>query len=209
MQTYKGRQVFMETLLSHGVEYIFGNPGTTEMPIMDSLLEYPSLEYILTLQESITVGVAHYYAQASGRTGRRQRACGARSRQRLGHALQRLGGQHADAHDRRPTRYASALARASPRSRPGRDGRASHQMERGGGDRRRDGPDPPSGVQDRQRAAGGPRFRGAADRRDGAGHRDRTGGAKSSLPAIRARSGGGRGGGGSAALGVATGDHRW
>ncbi len=69
MQTYKGRQVFMETLLSHGVEYLFGNPGTTEMPIMDSLLEYPDLQYILTLQESVTVGVAHYYAQASGRTG--------------------------------------------------------------------------------------------------------------------------------------------
>src|SRR5688500_404621 len=67
--TLKGRQVFMETLLAHGVEYIFGNPGTTEMPILDSLLEYPQLRYIMTLQESIAVGAAHYYAQASGKTG--------------------------------------------------------------------------------------------------------------------------------------------
>jgi benzoylformate decarboxylase len=67
--TYKGRQVFMETLRAHGVEYIFGNPGTTEMPILDSLLEYPDLRYIMTLQESIAVGAAHYYAQASGKTG--------------------------------------------------------------------------------------------------------------------------------------------
>ena len=69
MPTYKGRQVFMETLRAHGVEYIFGNPGTTEMPILDSLLEYPDLRYIMTLQESIAVGAAHYYAQASGKTG--------------------------------------------------------------------------------------------------------------------------------------------
>jgi benzoylformate decarboxylase len=69
MPSYKGRQVFMETLRAHGVEYIFGNPGTTEMPILDSLLEYPELRYIMTLQESIAVGAAHYYAQASGKTG--------------------------------------------------------------------------------------------------------------------------------------------
>ena len=69
MPTFKGRQVFMETLRAHGVEYIFGNPGTTEMPILDSLLEYPDLRYIMTLQESIAVGAAHYYAQASGKTG--------------------------------------------------------------------------------------------------------------------------------------------
>ena len=69
MPSYKGRQVFMETLRAHGVEYIFGNPGTTEMPILDSLLEYPDLRYIMTLQESIAVGAAHYYAQASGKTG--------------------------------------------------------------------------------------------------------------------------------------------
>src|SRR5687768_13305472 len=69
MPTYQGRQVFTETPRAHGVEYIFGNPGTTEMPILDSLLEYPDLRYIMTLQESIAVGAAHYYAQASGKTG--------------------------------------------------------------------------------------------------------------------------------------------
>ena len=34
----RGRQVFFETLLAHGVERIFGNPGTTESPLLDSLL---------------------------------------------------------------------------------------------------------------------------------------------------------------------------
>lgn len=68
MPTYTGRQIFMETLLTHGVKYIFGNPGTTEMPIMDSLLDYPDLGYILTLHESVALGIAHYYAQASRET---------------------------------------------------------------------------------------------------------------------------------------------
>jgi benzoylformate decarboxylase len=32
-----GRQILMETLVGHGVELLFGNPGTTESPIIDSL----------------------------------------------------------------------------------------------------------------------------------------------------------------------------
>ena len=33
----RGRQVLMQTLVNHGVDRIFGNPGTTESPIIDSL----------------------------------------------------------------------------------------------------------------------------------------------------------------------------
>ena len=28
----RGKQVLMESLIAHGVEHIFGNPGTTESP---------------------------------------------------------------------------------------------------------------------------------------------------------------------------------
>lgn len=66
--SYRGRQIFMETLVGHGVRHLFGNPGTTESPIMDSLLDYPQVEYVLALHESVAVGAAHYYAQASGTT---------------------------------------------------------------------------------------------------------------------------------------------
>jgi benzoylformate decarboxylase len=59
----------MESLVAHGVECMFGNPGTTESPIIDSLLDYPQLRYIVTLHEGIAVGAASHYAQASGRTG--------------------------------------------------------------------------------------------------------------------------------------------
>lgn len=68
-RSYKGKQIFMESLVAHGVEYIFGNPGTTELPIIDSLSDYPRIRYILALHESVAVGAANYYAQASHKTG--------------------------------------------------------------------------------------------------------------------------------------------
>jgi benzoylformate decarboxylase len=63
----RGRQVFMESLLAHGVEHIFGNPGTTEIPILDALLDYPRLRYIVALHEGVALGAASYHAQATGR----------------------------------------------------------------------------------------------------------------------------------------------
>ena len=65
----RGRQILMESLIAQGVRYIFGNPGTTESPVIDSLLDYPQLNYIVTLHEGVAVGAASYYAQASGKTG--------------------------------------------------------------------------------------------------------------------------------------------
>ena len=62
----RGRDVFMESLLAHGVDAIFGNPGTTENPLLDSLSDYPGLTYYVALQESIAMSAASYYAQAQG-----------------------------------------------------------------------------------------------------------------------------------------------
>ena len=64
-----GKKIFLDSLVAHGVDYIFGNPGTTEMPIMDSLIDHPSLRYILALHEGVAVSAAQYYAQASGKIG--------------------------------------------------------------------------------------------------------------------------------------------
>ena len=64
-----GRDVFMESLLAHGVRHLFGNPGTTESPLIDSLARYPALDYVLTLHEGVAIGAASYYAQACGRAG--------------------------------------------------------------------------------------------------------------------------------------------
>jgi benzoylformate decarboxylase len=43
----RGADVLLEILESEGVEYIFGNPGTTELPFMDALLGAPDLQYVL------------------------------------------------------------------------------------------------------------------------------------------------------------------
>ncbi|MGR8948662.1 MAG: thiamine pyrophosphate-binding protein [Gammaproteobacteria bacterium] len=64
----RGRQVFMESLVAHGSDAIFGNPGTTENPILDSLAEYPGVTYYTALHEAVAVCAASFYAQASGKT---------------------------------------------------------------------------------------------------------------------------------------------
>jgi benzoylformate decarboxylase len=64
----RGRRVLMESLVSHGVRHIFGNPGTTETPLLDSLVSYPQIQYIMSLHEGVAVGAASFYAQATGRT---------------------------------------------------------------------------------------------------------------------------------------------
>jgi benzoylformate decarboxylase len=54
-------------LIAHGVEYVFGNPGTTELPLMDGLQDYPNLKYVLALQEASAVAMADGYARATGK----------------------------------------------------------------------------------------------------------------------------------------------
>ena len=67
--TRRGAQVLLEVLESEGVEYIFGNPGTTELPLIDALLRPTPIQYVLALQEASVVAMADGYAQASGRPG--------------------------------------------------------------------------------------------------------------------------------------------
>jgi len=64
----RGRQVFMQSLVAHGVEHVFGNPGTTESPLLDALADFPSIRYVAHLHEGVAVGAASYYARAAGRT---------------------------------------------------------------------------------------------------------------------------------------------
>ncbi|MBI3457396.1 MAG: thiamine pyrophosphate-binding protein [Candidatus Rokubacteria bacterium] len=62
-----GKRAFLELLRQEGVEYLFGNPGTTELPLMDGLVAETGLRYILGLQEAAVVAMADGYAQASGK----------------------------------------------------------------------------------------------------------------------------------------------
>ena len=61
-----GKIALMETLRTEGVRYIFGNPGTSEAPIMSALEGYPDLEYVLAVQEGVAMGMADGYARRTG-----------------------------------------------------------------------------------------------------------------------------------------------
>ncbi len=63
----RGRRVLMESFVAHGVRHIFGNPGTTETPLLDSLPAFPQIDYIMALHEGVAVGAASFYAQAANR----------------------------------------------------------------------------------------------------------------------------------------------
>ena len=59
--SYSGADLFVDALDRYGVEHVFGNPGTTELPVMNALGE-SDLEYVLGLHEDIAVGIAAGYA---------------------------------------------------------------------------------------------------------------------------------------------------
>jgi benzoylformate decarboxylase len=78
-----GRQAFIKLLLDEGVTHMFGNPGTTELAIMEAVPQFPELTYVLGLQESIVVGMADGFARASGKLT----ACNLHCAPGLGHAM--------------------------------------------------------------------------------------------------------------------------
>jgi benzoylformate decarboxylase len=58
------REATYELLRARGMTTIFGNPGSTELPM---LADYPEdFRYVLGLQEAVVVGMADGYAQAGG-----------------------------------------------------------------------------------------------------------------------------------------------
>jgi benzoylformate decarboxylase len=65
----RGADVLVEVLRSEGVRYVFGNPGTTELPLIDALTDAPDIAYVLALQEASAVAMADGYAQGARRPG--------------------------------------------------------------------------------------------------------------------------------------------
>ncbi len=66
MPFLSGKQAFLQILKQEGVSVMFGNPGTTELPLMDGLAREPGIRYVLALQEAVAISMADGYAQASG-----------------------------------------------------------------------------------------------------------------------------------------------
>jgi len=62
-----GKHILLDLLASEGVEFIFGNPGTTELPLMDAMVVEDRIRYVLGLNEVVVMGMADGYAQATGK----------------------------------------------------------------------------------------------------------------------------------------------
>ena len=62
-----GRNAFLEVLRSEGITHLFGNPGTTELPIMHALRDVPEISFVMAMQESLVVAMADGYSRSSGR----------------------------------------------------------------------------------------------------------------------------------------------
>ncbi|HEY7594292.1 MAG TPA: thiamine pyrophosphate-binding protein [Actinophytocola sp.] len=60
-------EALLAILRDEGVDKIFGNPGTTELPLLDALAAAPDIEYVLAVQEMSAVAMADGYARATGR----------------------------------------------------------------------------------------------------------------------------------------------
>jgi benzoylformate decarboxylase len=67
MQKTTGRAAFLQLLLDEGIKHLFGNPGTTELAIMEVVPEFKQLDFVLGLQEASVVAMADGYCRASGR----------------------------------------------------------------------------------------------------------------------------------------------
>src|SRR3984885_13744643 len=83
MNRITGRSAFLALLRDEGITHLFGNPGTTELPIMHALKDHPDLTYVMAMQESLVVAIADGYSRASGKLV----ACNVHVAPGLGNAL--------------------------------------------------------------------------------------------------------------------------
>src|SRR5450759_4251648 len=83
MTRLNGRSAFLKLLVDEGVTHLFGNPGTTELPLMEVVPDFPELNYVLGLQEAVVVAMADGYARASNRLA----ACSLHVAPGLGNAM--------------------------------------------------------------------------------------------------------------------------
>ena len=90
MNRITGRSAFLALLKDEGITHLFGNPGTTELPIMHALKDHPDLTYVMAMQESLVVAIADGYSRASGRLV----ACNVHVAPGLGNAMGSLYNAH-------------------------------------------------------------------------------------------------------------------
>ncbi|MEW6688625.1 MAG: thiamine pyrophosphate-binding protein [Pseudomonadota bacterium] len=67
MPKITGRSAFLQLLADEGVTHLFGNPGTTELAIMEVVPDFPQLKFVLGLQEASVLAMADGFCRASGK----------------------------------------------------------------------------------------------------------------------------------------------
>lgn len=82
-ETLRGADAFTRLLQDEGISHLFGNPGTTELGIMEAVGHSPGLRFVLGLQEAAVLGMADGYARASQRLV----ACNLHAAPGLGNAM--------------------------------------------------------------------------------------------------------------------------
>ena len=87
-----GIEAFLEVLAAAGCTHLFGNPGTTELPLNEALTRDPRFRYLFGVQEIPVFAMADGYTMASGRVGvvNVHAACG------LGNAMGMLYNAHCE-----------------------------------------------------------------------------------------------------------------
>ena len=64
-----GAQIIMECLAREGVEVIFGYPGGANLPMYDTLIQYPNIRHVLVRHEQAAAHAADAYARVTGKAG--------------------------------------------------------------------------------------------------------------------------------------------
>tara|TARA_Y100001970_G_scaffold286607_1_gene409213 strand:- start:1759 stop:3396 length:1638 start_codon:yes stop_codon:yes gene_type:complete len=62
-----GKKALMESIKAEGITNVYGNPGTSEGPIMEEIVRHKELRYLLTLQEGVATGMAEADARVNNK----------------------------------------------------------------------------------------------------------------------------------------------
>jgi benzoylformate decarboxylase len=62
-----GRSAFLSLLKDEGITHLFGNPGTTELPVMHALMDHSELTYVMAMQEGLVLAMVDGFSRASGK----------------------------------------------------------------------------------------------------------------------------------------------
>ena len=61
-----GADALLQSIRDAGCRFLFGLPGTTVSPVLDRLLAYPEIQYVLTKHETAAVAMAEGHARVTG-----------------------------------------------------------------------------------------------------------------------------------------------